>query len=59
MGESLKWPSWLKRDTPRQTALNVLNRYWGMGAMQRQRALIPQPLLPDGEDETEDEVAGQ
>lgn len=55
MSQQFWWPTWLKEDNPRQAALNFFTRYWGLGVMQRERALATHPLLPLGEDEDDDE----
>lgn len=55
MTDRYRWPSWLKRESPRQAASHFICRYWGLEAMQRQRALISVPMLPDGEDEEDAE----
>lgn len=51
MRKDFKRPSGWGNSKPRQAALDFITRYYGLAAMQRERALIPVPLLPFGDDE--------
>lgn len=51
MSKDIKRPSGWGYSTPRQAALDFITRYYGLAQMQKERALIPVPLLPFGDDE--------